>query len=316
MVGTRIVAIVGATGLQGGGLVRAMLGAPGTGFRVRALTRNPDGDAARRLADCGVEVRFADLDEPASVDEAFAGAYAAFCVTNFWEHLSPERETAQATGMAHAARRAGLRHVVWSTLEDVRRFIPLDDPRMPVLLGRYRVPHFDAKGEADEVFTRLGVPTTFLRTSFYWDNLIGFGMGPRPAAGDALELALPLGHDPLPGIAAEDIGHCAHAILERGPAYAGRTVGIAGEHLTGAQMAAALTRAFGRPVRFNDVPLEVYRRLPFRGSEELANMFQFKRECSAAFCGARSVEDTRRLHPGLQTFETWLARNWPRIPLV
>ena len=113
---------------------------------------------------------------------AFEGADAAFCVTNYWEHLSPEREIAQARALAEAARSAGVTHAVWSTLEDTRRWVPLDDQRMPTLMGKYKVPHFDTKGEADNFFRELGVPTTFLLTSFYWENFIYFGLGPKAAA--------------------------------------------------------------------------------------------------------------------------------------
>ena len=127
----------------------------------------------------GIEVRQADLDDPASIRHAFAGASAAFCITNYWEHLSPERELVQAHAMAEAARDAGIEHMIWSTLEDTRHWVPLDDDRLPTLHGKYKVPHFDAKGEANRWFIDAGVPTTFLLTSFYWDNLIHFGMGPR-----------------------------------------------------------------------------------------------------------------------------------------
>jgi uncharacterized protein YbjT (DUF2867 family) len=186
---------------------------------------------------------------------------------------------------------------------------------MPTLMRRYKVPHFDGKGEANAAFIEQGVPTTFLLTSFYWDNLITFGMGPQRAPDGRLELALPLGDCKLPGIASEDIGRCAFALFRKGPAAIGRTMGIAGEHLTGDETAAALTAALAQPVRYTDVPLNVYRRLSIRGSEELANMFQFKREFSESFRAARDVERSRRLNPALQTFATWLARNWTRIPL-
>src|SRR5690606_18855964 len=128
-----------ATGAQGGGLARAILDDPEAGFTVRALTRRPDSDAARALAERGAEVVEADLDDPASVARAFAGAYGAFCVTNFWEHFSPEKEKEQARTMAQAAADAGLEHVVWSTLDDTRTRVPLDDDRMPTLMERYKV---------------------------------------------------------------------------------------------------------------------------------------------------------------------------------
>ena len=101
--------------------------------------------------------------------------------------------------MAQAAKDAGVKHVIWSTLEDTRKWVPLTDSRMPTLQGKYKVPHFDAKGEANAVFTELGVPTTFLNTSFYWDNLIHFGMGPKKGADGKLAFTLPMGDKKLPG---------------------------------------------------------------------------------------------------------------------
>jgi uncharacterized protein YbjT (DUF2867 family) len=311
----KIITIFGATGAQGGGLARSILADRDGPFAVRAVTRDVNSDAARALATAGAEIVAADLDDAAAVERAFAGAYGAYCVTFFWAHFSPERELAEARLMAQAARTAGLQHVIWSTLEDTRRWMPLDDPRMPTLMGRYKVPHFDAKGEADQFFRDSGVPTTFLLTSFYWDNLIFFGSGPKPAADGKLDFILPMGQAKLPGIAAEDIGRCAHGVFRRGAELIGKTIGIAGEHLTGAEMAAALTRALGREVRHLDVPPDVYRSFGFPGADDLGNMFQFKRDFNADFCAARSIEVSRTLNPQLQSFSQWLAANAQRIPL-
>ncbi len=223
-----------ATGAQGGGLVRAILSDKGGGFTARAITRDPNSDKAKELAKLGAEVVAADVDDPESLKRAFQGAYGAYCVTFFWAHFSPEKELAEATAMASAAKHAGVQHVIWSTLEDTRQWVPLSDNRMPTLMGKYKVPHFDAKGEANHVFTDLGLPVTFLLTSFYWDNLIGFGMGPKKGPDGKLAITLPMGDKKLPGIAAEDIGRCAYGIFKGGREYIGKTVGIAGEHLTGA----------------------------------------------------------------------------------
>lgn len=313
---TKTIAVVGATGAQGGGLARAILNDPEKPFRARALTRDPGSDKARELARLGAEVVKADLDDPASLAEAFRGADGAFCVTNFWEHFSPEKELAQAANMAGAAKDAGLAHVVWSTLEDTRRWVSLDDARMPTLMGHYKVPHFDAKGEADKAFAEQGVPTTFLLTSFYWDNLIHFGMGPKRGPDGTLAITLPMDDKKLPGIAVEDIGRCAYGIFKGGAAFVGRTVGIAGEHLSGEEMAAALTRALGQPVRYNAVSPETYRGFGFPGADDLGNMFQFKRDFNDAFCAARPPETARALNPALLTFAAWLERNKGRIPLA
>jgi uncharacterized protein YbjT (DUF2867 family) len=311
----KIIAVVGATGAQGGGLVRAILGNLAGKFAARALTRNANSDQARALADLGAEVVEADVDDFDSLESAFAGAYGAYCVTFFWDHLSPEKELAEAHNMARAARAAGLEHVIWSTLEDTRRWVPLDDDRMPTLMGRYKVPHFDAKGEANHFFTDAGVPTTFLLTSFYWDNFIDFGLGPKRGPDGKLALTLPMADARLPGMASEDIGRCALGVFREGAGYIGRTVGIAGEQLTGSEMAAALSRALSQEIAYNAVTPAAFRAFGFPGAEDLGNMFQFKRDFEAYYCGARSLEESRALNPALQTFDQWLDRNKDRIPL-
>jgi uncharacterized protein YbjT (DUF2867 family) len=311
----KIIAVVGATGAQGGGLVRAILNDPKGDFAVRAITRDAGSANAKELAARGAEVVAADIDDPKSMKKAFAGAYGAYCVTFFWAHLSPEKELAEAGVMARAAKESGVQHVIWSTLEDTRKWVPLSDDRMPTLGGKYKVPHFDAKGEADGLFAAAGAPTTCLQTSFYWDNFIHFGMGPKKGPDGVLALTLPMADKKLPGMAAEDIGACAYGIFKKGREHVGKTVGIAGEHLTGEAMAAGLAKALGREVRYNGVTPEVYRSFGFPGADDLGNMFQFNRDFSDDFCAARSVEFSRGLHPGLQTFELWLARNASRIPL-
>ena len=315
MADKKIIAVVGATGAQGGGLVRAILSDKDSSFSVRALTRNVNSDKAKELASMGAEVVQADVDDVESLKQAFTGAYGAFCVTFFWEHFSPEKEGAQVKAMAQAAKAAGLQHVIWSTLEDTRKWIPLSDDRMPTLMDKYKVPHFDAKGEADKVFEELGVPTTWLLTSFYWDNFIYFGMGPKKGPDGKLTFTMPMGDKKLPGMAVEDIGKSAYGIFQKGSEFIGKTVGIAGEHLTGAQMAAALASSLGQEVQYNAVPFDMYRSFDFPGAADLGNMFQFKHDFEEYFCGARSLAETRTLNPALQTFEAWLAQNGSRIPL-
>jgi uncharacterized protein YbjT (DUF2867 family) len=289
----KIIAVVGATGAQGGGLVRAIQSDLSGGFAARAVTRNVNAEKAKELSKLGAEVVFANIDDEMSLEKAFQGAHGAYCVTFYWEHFSPDRERAHAAAMAKAANRAGVAHAIWSTLEDSRQWVPLDDDRMPTLLGSYKVPHFDAKGESNRFFTEQGVPTTFLLTSFYWDNFIFFGMGPKKGPDGKLAITLPMGDRKLPGIAAEDIGRCAYGIFRKGKVHLGKTVGIAGEHLTGAQMAAAFTKALGREVAYNAIPPEIYRAFGFPGAEDLGNMFQFNRDFAEYFCGARSVDFSR-----------------------
>ena len=306
MAENKIIAIFGATGAQGGGLVRAILRDPQTGFTARAITRDVNSEKAKALAKMGAEVVSADIDNPETVKKALDGAYGAYCVTFFWAHFSPEKEMAEAQTMAAAAKSAGLKHVIWSTLEDTRKWSPLSDPRIPTLHGKYKVPHFDGKGESNHFFIDAGVPTTILLTSFYWDNFVSFGMGPQKGPDGKLAITLPMDDKRLPGIAAEDIGKCAYGIFKRGNEFIGKTVGIAGEHLTGAQMAAGFSELLGQEVRYNAISPDVYRSLGFPGADDLGNMFQFKRDFNEYFCGARDIGFSKSINPELQDFKTWL----------
>jgi uncharacterized protein YbjT (DUF2867 family) len=305
----KVIAVVGATGAQGGGLLRAILNDPDHEFSVRAITRDVSTDKAKELAKLGAEVVAADLDNPESVEKAFHGAYGAYCVTFFWSHFSPEKENANAKAMAEAAKSAGLKHVIWSSLDDTRKWIPLSDNRMPTLLGKYKVPHFDAKGEANHLFTDLGLPVTILNTVFYWDNFIYFGLGPTRGADGKPAITMPMGDKKLPGIAAEDIGKCALGIFKSGSKYIGKTVGIAGEYLTIKQIADGFSRLLGQDVVYNDVPPEVYRSFGFPGAEDMGNMFQFKRDFEKEYTGSRDINLSRQLNPSLLTFNQWLDKN-------
>lgn len=308
----KTIAVVGATGAQGGGLVRAILADPQGGFAARAITRDVNSDKAKALAALGAEVVAGDVDDEASLARAFAGAHGAFCVTFFWAHFKPEIEIAQARNMARAAKAAGLSHVIWSTLEDTRTIVP--PASMPTLLDQYKVPHFDAKGEADQFFRESGVPTTYLYASYYWDNLIYFGAHPAKGPDGNIYFTLPTGKAKMAGVAAEDIGRVAYGIFKAGAKYAGQKVGVAGEHLTGAEMAAKLSAALGKDIRHNAMSPEAYRALGFPGAEDLGNMFQFYRDFEGPLNALRDVGRSRELNPSLLSFDQWLAKYKDRIP--
>jgi len=311
----KVIAVLGATGAQGGGLVRAILNDKSGEFTARALTRDINSDKAKALKDLGAELVAVDIDNYESIKSAFKGAYGAYAVTFFWNHFSPEKELSQAKSIAKAAKETGLKHVIWSTLEDTRNWVPLDDNRMPTLGGKYKVPHFDAKGESNKFFTELGVPVTFMLTSFYWDNFIYFGMGPKKGPDGKLALTIPMADKKLPGIAAEDIGRCAYGIFKKGNEFIGKTVGISGGHLTGKQMADSLTKALGQEVVYNSVPFDVYRGFGFPGADDLGNMFQFKHDFENYFTGARNLEFSKSINPSLKSFDDWLAVSISKIPL-
>ncbi|MFI5729253.1 NmrA/HSCARG family protein [Kribbella sp. NPDC051587] len=310
----KLIAVVGATGSQGGGLVRAILDDASGTYAVRALTRSAKSASAQALAAAGAEVVEADLDDEASLRKAFEGAHGAFVVTNYWVTRTPAEEAArtraemelqQAENAARAAKDAGVAHVIWSTLEDTRLHFGETD-RVPSLDdGRYKVPHFDAKGEADELFTKYGVPSTFLRTTWYYDGLTQ-GLGPVRDESGKLVFTLPLADQPLAGIAVEDIGRTAFAIFQRGDEFIGRTVSIAGDHLTGVQLAAALTNTLGEEVTYQPYTWDEYRALGFPMAVEIANMFQYYAENADQFTGDRDLAAVRDLNPRLQSFKMWL----------
>ncbi len=314
MTNKKIVAVIGSTGSQGGGLVHAILNDPKGGFAARAITRDPNKDNAKAFASKGAEVVKADLDDVQSLKTAFAGAYAVYGVTNFWEHLSAQREKAQAKNIADAAKTAAVKHVIWSTLEDTRKLMQPDDKRMPILQEKYRVPHFDAKAEANAFFA--GLPVTYLVTSFYWDNLYMFGLAPKKDDDGVYSWSFPMGNAKLAGMAAEDIGKTAYGIFKVGEQYLGKTVGIVSQALTIDEMDDKLTKGLGiGPVKYNAVDANVYRGFGFPGADEMGNMFQVYRDFGKEVLSARSVETTRSLNPQLQSFDQWLAKNKNRVPV-
>jgi len=314
MADKKIIAVVGPTGTQGGGLARAILADPNGGFALRAITRDPNKDNAKALKAQGAEVVQGNLDDVESLKKAFAGAYGVYGVTNFWEHFSAEKEKAQAKNIAEAAKAAGVKHVIWSTLEDTRKLMDSNDKRMPFLQEKYRVPHFDAKAEADAYFS--GLPVTYLVTSFYWDNLYMFKLAPAKDKDGVYSWTFPLGDSKVAGIAAEDIGKSAYGIFKAGSQYSGKTVGITGENLTVKEMSDKLSKGLGiGPVKYNAVDADLYRSFGFPGADEMGNMFQVYRDFEKQVLGARSADVTRQLNPQVQNFDQWLAKNKSKIPL-
>jgi uncharacterized protein YbjT (DUF2867 family) len=263
----------------------------------------------------GAEVVEADYNDENSIERALEGAYGVYFVTFFWAHFSPEKELAEAAMMAQAAKEANVQHIIWSTLEDTRKWIPLSDNRMPTLQGKYKIPHFDAKGEADHFFVDAAVPTTFMYASFYWDNFIYFGSGPKKGPDGKFYLTFPLDNKKMAGIASGDIGKCAYGIFKKGKELIGKTVGIAGGHLTGQEMANALSKALGKEILYNNVSPDTYRAFGFPGADELGNMFQFYRDFDEVCNKVRDVNFSKQLNPELMSFDAWLSENAKLIPL-
>lgn len=281
-----LVAVVGATGQQGGATARALLAA---GQRVRALTRNPGSPAARALADAGAEVVRADLDDRASVLGAFAGADAVFGVTTMTE-AGTEGETRQGVTLADAAAEAGVPHVLYSSVGAAER--------------NTGIPHFESKRRVEEHLETLPLRSTFLRPTFFMTNLTRF-LAPQVEDG-VLVLRVPLRPEvPLQMIAPEDVGIVAAALLVNPDATPGGALEIAGDELTPEQVAATFGEVRGMTARFEPVPLEA-----LAGDPDQQRMFAWFAE-TPAFQADFGL--TRELDPEVMDLETFL-RGGPPAP--
>ncbi|WP_141276067.1 NmrA/HSCARG family protein [Zymomonas mobilis] len=284
----------------GSGLVRAILKDPYSDFHARAVVRTRDSEKAAELARLGIEIVQANFDDMNSLKRAFHGAYGAYCVTDFTELLDPEKEIAQVANMAEAAKCTGLKHVIWSTFEDSREIVLLNDDRVPTVMGRYKLPQADRKAEANKEFIKRGIPTTFMLTSFYWDNFIQHNMEPKRDLDGILTLTMPMGNAKLPGIAAQDIGKCAYGLFKEGARYIGETVGITGGQNTGQEIANSYSKIIGEPVRYYAMSIEDFRAQRFPGVEIMANTFQIYRDFHDRYCAVRNLE---RLNPKILSFD-------------
>lgn len=308
----KVIAVLGSTGSQGGGLCHSLLDSPTqSDFACRAITRDPTKAKAQELEKKGAKIVRADMDDVASLAEAFDGAHGVFAVTNFWEHQSAEREKQQARNIADAAKQAEVKHIVWSTLEDTRRFMPSTDARMPVLQGKYRVPHLDCKNEANEYFENL--PTTHLITSFFWENLHNFQMCPKKSASGQYVWTMPMGDAKLAGQATSDIGKAAHAIFANGAEHIGQTIGIVTEALTVQEMCNVVAKEFNVSVRYDPIEPSTYRTFPFPGAEEIGNNFQYFRDFNDEFLKLRSVDSMKKLNPDPLSFADFVSAHRSQI---
>jgi uncharacterized protein YbjT (DUF2867 family) len=276
---SRLVAVVGATGKQGGSVVDALLE---HGVRVRALVRDLGAPAAQRLADRGVELTVGDLTDAASLDTLFDGADAAFAMTTPIPG-GTEHETAVGIAIADAASRAQLPHLVFSSVGGAER--------------KSGVPHFESKRRVEERIESLDIHHTFLRPVFFMDNLAGFSTSVEEGQ-VVVRMAMP-GDIPLQMVAVRDIGKAAAAILLGRTAVEGSSVEIAGDSLTGEQIAQAIGAHAGVPARYEALPLEA-----IASFGDTAEMFRWFTETPAY---QADFAATRTLVPDLLDLPSWLA---------
>ncbi|XP_069840465.1 nmrA-like family domain-containing protein 1 [Dendropsophus ebraccatus] len=288
----KVFVVFGATGAQGSSVVDALL-AEGT-YAVRAVTRDPSKPAAVKLKGAGAEVVSADLDDEKRLEAALRGAYGAFLVTNFFDHGSKEKEVTQGKLVADVSKRLGLKIVIFSGLENVKKLTG----------GKLEVLHFDGKGEIEEYFREIGVPMTSVRLPFYYENLLTVIRPKKNKDGDGYSLGIPMGDAPLYAMSVKDLGGVVVSVLKSPSEYIGKDIGLSTGKLTVEQYAAIMSSVTGKDIRDAKITIEQYEKLGFPGVEELANMFRF-------FVTKlhRDVELTYKLNPKAKNFQQWMEEN-------
>ncbi|VTJ67111.1 nmrA-like family domain-containing protein 1 [Marmota monax] len=292
MANRKVIAVFGATGSQGGSVAKALL--ESKHFAVRALTRDVTRPNALALQKLGAEVVKGDLNDKASVEAALKGAYGAFVVTNFWEHFSKDKEVCQGKMVADTAKHLGLKHVVYSGLENVERLSG----------GKLKVPHFDGKGEVEEYFWSIGVPMTSVRLAAYFENFLTTWKPWKAPDGDFYTLALPMGDVPMDGISVADVGAVVSSIFNSPEEFIGKAVGLSAEALTTQQYADVFSKSLGKEVRDAKITPEAYEKLGFPAAKELADMCRFYQ-----MKPDRDVKLTHRLNPKVRSFSQFISEN-------
>jgi len=295
----KVIAVVGATGQQGGAVVRGLL--KQNQFKIRALTRNPTGKKGAALKKLGCDVVKANLDDTASLKEAFQGAYGVYAVTNFWQTMKAETEVAQAKNIAAAAASAKISHLIWSTLEDTRETL-----KGAKTIGGYTVIHFDAKWEINKVFADAKVPSTNAVSSFYMENYLT--MMPPTDYGHGYVVGLNMGDVPLTMMALDDWGNFCAGIFAN-PDYIGKTVGIASDQKTGKEIAAIFAKHKKETINYYEMTDEEMEK---SAGLEMANMFMYWRK-GIKKCTELRVEGPKLCK--LTSFEDWVKANADKVVL-
>jgi uncharacterized protein YbjT (DUF2867 family) len=251
MSNTRSVLVTGATGQQGGAVVRALIA---RGHRVKAITRRPESDGAKRLAAAGVQVVAGDLDDAASVAAAAKGVDAMFLMGNSYE-AGTDAETRQGIAAADAAKAAGIGHLIYSSVADADK--------------KTGIPHFDSKYLVEKHIAGLGIPYTISAPVAFMENTVA------PWAIDGLRQGVYAAALPptrvLQQITIDDIGAFVSALAERREQVFGKRFDIAGDELSGEQQVKILSEVLGRPIRFQELPIAAIR----QQSEDTALMFEW-----------------------------------------
>ena len=295
-----LVSVTGVTGKQGGAVARELLQ---NGYSVRGITRNLDNDMIRELVELGMEAVVADFDDINTLKSAFTDSNGVFLMTNFWEHMNPEKEYNQGRNLIDAAVSCNVRHIVWSTLENTKEY----QDEIPYL-GEYKVPHFDEKGRLsrylEDISNNNNIIYTNLYTSFFYENLTSM-MKLQPDNNGVYNLCIPMNNTLLPIVTVRDIGKMVNYAIRNGVMG---NIGVASQHLTCGEIANILSEVMEKDVRHIYLPFDKYKELGFPGSQDLGNMFEFKNVHNQEFCRTRNINDINKCFTPL-SFRDWCIEN-------
>lgn len=278
----KLILVTGATGRQGGAALHHLLQ---RGFRVRALTRDPEKPAAQALRAKGAEVVKGNLDDPNSLREAMAGVYGVFSVQNFWEKgVGYEGEIKQGKALAQAAKEANIQHFVQASVSDCDRAVG--------------VKHFESKWEVEKHIDRLGLPRTFLRTVMFMDNLLDPKVGKMliPLLAGALKP-----ETPMYWVAVDDIGWLAAEIFERPQQYLGQHVDLAGDKLTVREVKEAYQEVTGTKAPAWKIPAWLSGLM----NREFMRQLQWNNQVNWQI----RVEEVRAVYPRLTSFKEFVGKH-------
>ncbi|GAQ79013.1 hypothetical protein KFL_000220470 [Klebsormidium nitens] len=293
-----IILVTGATGSQGGGVVRHLL--KGGGFKVRGLTRDATSVKARALVERGVDVVQGDLLQPDSLTKAFAGASTLFLVTDYWGSRDADVEIKMGKNAIDAAKAAGIDFVLFSSLEDPG---PIAGGKMEEAVPGRIMPQFESKAEIEAHLRQSGLPFATLLTCMFYDDFVNFPFL-QPQADGTFVFYSNCGPAPHPWHCADDVGGCSAVIFREQDKFNGRTIPVVGEHISCSDLAKTVSEVTGKTVRHQELPDAIA-----RGAygADLANIYVFLRDFPF-HDESRSVSAAHAIYKG-PTFRQWAEQN-------
>nr|XP_054752173.1 nmrA-like family domain-containing protein 1 [Lytechinus pictus] len=296
----KLITVFGATGIQGGSLVRALL--QDGSYKVRGITRNVESEKAKTLAQQGVEMVKASMDDAASLEKAMEGSYGVFAVTNYWELMDQAKETEMGKNMVDVARKVGVKHFVFSGLQSVKKAI-----------GK-PCPHLEGKAEVEEYMFASGLPASSVRYAMYMDN-IWAALTPQKVADGEFVWNVPMENKAVDMIYAGEAGRAVAAIFKNPDQYIGKSVGLSGDRKTMSQycdILNAILEAESVHVSPTQMTAKEFSQMPFPAADDLGVMFEFFQTEHPCY----SREETKRLDSNTFDFQAFVKDNKEKILAV